>query len=72
MKDGKKFCVIMINELDPEFTSLSIGDEEFILEKDKDPMVFMKEYERKNKVIFSNSNSITVILSRYGCKNNYR
>lgn len=66
--NGKKFCVIMINELDSEFTSLSIGDEEFTLAKDKDPMVFVREYERKNKVIFNAKNSLTVIIKNYSGK----
>jgi len=66
--NGKKFCSIMINELKPEFTSLSIGDEEFILPKDKDPMVFIKEYERKNKIVFNSKNSMTVIIKNYSGK----
>ena len=66
--NGKKFCSIMINELDSEFTSLSIGDEKFILPKDKDPMVFVKDYERKNKILFTKSNSITVIITNYSGK----
>ena len=64
----KKFCSIMINELDSEFTSLSIGDEKFILPKDKDPMVFVKDYERKNKIVFNNKNSLTVVIKNYSGK----
>jgi len=64
----QKFCTIMVDERGPENNSISIDGEEFLLEKDIDPMEFIKEYERKNKILFTKSNSITVIITNYSGK----
>jgi len=63
--NSKNFYSIMIDERKPEITNLSIGEEEFILEKDIDPMEFIKEYQLKNNIIFNKSNSLTVIIRNY-------
>ena len=70
--NGKKFCVIMVDELKPEFNSIKIDGEEFILEKDKNPMDFIHEYEVKNNLTFNNSNSLVVRIKDYGRKSSYR